>query len=608
MTTAAAQARYPLTQGVNPWLVTASVMLPTFMEVLDTAIASVALPYIAGSLSASNSEATWVLTSYLVANAVILPASNWFARRFGRKRFLLFCVILFTIASFFCGAAPSLGVILLARVLQGAGGGALQPLSQSILLESFPISKRSMSMAAYGLGIVVAPVIGPTLGGWLTDTFSWRYAFYINIPVGILAVFMISRFVHDPPYIKNAKVGPFDNIGFGLLMVWTGALQIVLDKGQEDDWFGAIWVRWAVGALVVALIGWIWHSWTHPRGLVDLHVLRDRNFRTGCFMIAMLGMAIYITIAILPLYYQEVLGYTAFTAGLVVGPRGIGSIIGSPVVGLLGSRIDNRLLLSGGFLVFGICALTFGSVDLSTGPYTLLIPITLTGFALSFVFVPLATMTTSTIPREEMGNATGLFNMLRNIGGSIGISMATTALIRRAALHQTQIGANVTSSTMVFQQKSAAIATYLGHPPRRSPGSLRHHGPALWVNGAASPPQVVCRCLPLDRAPGVLLRRRFLAFQKAQKERRPTARHALREDAILSFVKEASLFENLGKYLLVIAKIATCQAPPRRRLPPDPPSLSPCSTSSANTSPSTMSCWLRSMPSLSSNSSFWASR
>ena len=207
MTTDAAHARYPLTQGVNPWLVTCSVMLPTFMEVLDTAIASVALPYIAGSLSASNSEATWVLTSYLVANAVILPASNWFARRFGRKRFLLTCVIIFTIASFFCGAAPSLAVILLARVMQGAGGGALQPLSQSILLESFPIEKRSMSMAAYGLGIVVAPVLGPTLGGWLTDTFSWRYAFYINIPVGILAVIMISRFVHDPPYIKNAKVG-----------------------------------------------------------------------------------------------------------------------------------------------------------------------------------------------------------------------------------------------------------------------------------------------------------------------------------------------------------------------------------------------------------------
>jgi DHA2 family multidrug resistance protein len=461
MTNPALQARYPLTQGINPWLVVVAVMLPTFMEVLDTAIASVALPYIAGSLSATNSEATWVLTSYLVANAVILPASNWFARRFGRKRFLLFCVVIFTVASFFCGAAPSLSIILIARILQGAGGGALQPLSQSILLESFPIEKRSQSMAAYGLGIVLAPVLGPTLGGWLTDTFSWRYAFYINIPVGIVAFFLIMRFVYDPPWIKNAKVGPFDNIGFGLLMVWTGALQIVLDKGQEDDWFGAVWVRWAVAALVIALIGWIWHSWTNPKGLVDLHILKDRNFRTGCFLIAMLGMAIYITIAILPLYYQEVLGYTAFTAGLVVGPRGIGSFLGSPVVGFLGSRVDQRKLLCAGFLGFGVCALIFGTVNLDIGPYTLLIPIMITGFALSFVFVPLATMATSTIPREEMGNATGLFNMLRNIGGSIGISMATTALIRRAALHQNELGAGLSPSNPILQQRAAALGHYL---------------------------------------------------------------------------------------------------------------------------------------------------
>jgi DHA2 family multidrug resistance protein len=475
MPTAAAQARYPLTQGVNPWLVTVSVMLPTFMEVLDTAIASVALPYIAGSLSASNSEATWVLTSYLVANAVILPASNWFARRWGRKRFLLICVCIFTVASFFCGAAPSLGVILLARVLQGAGGGALQPLSQSILLESFPLEKRSMSMAAYGLGIVVAPVVGPTLGGWLTDTFSWRYAFYINIPVGLLAFFMISRFVHDPPYIKNAKVGAFDNIGFGLLMVWTGSLQIVLDRGQEDDWFGAVWVRWAVAALVVSFLLWVWHSWARPQGLMDLHVLKNRNFRTGCFLIAMLGMCIYITIAILPLYYQEVMGYTAFTAGLVVAPRGLGSFIGSPIIGILGSRIDARKLLTVGFLGFGVCALIFGTINLDIGPYTLLIPIFLTGFALSFVFVPNATLMMATISNQEMGNATGLSNMLRNIGGSIGISMATTALVRRAALHQTEIGANVTASTWVFQQKSAAIAGYLGHrlgPAQARPGTM----------------------------------------------------------------------------------------------------------------------------------------
>ena len=475
MNPAEAQKRYPLTQGVNPWLVTVSVMLPTFMEVLDTAIASVALPYIAGSLSSTNSEATWVLTSYLVANAVILPASNWFARRFGRKRFLLTCVVIFTVASFFCGAAPSLGVILLARVLQGAGGGALQPLSQSILLESFPPAKRSMAMAAYGLGIVVAPVLGPTLGGWLTDTFSWRYAFYINIPVGVLAVILIANFVHDPPFIKNAKVGAFDNIGFGLLIVWTGCLQVVLDKGQEDDWFGALWVRWAVAALIVGLIGWIWRSWTNPSGLVDLHVLKNRNFRTGCFLIALLGMCIYITITILPLYYQEVLGYTAFTAGLVVGPRGVGSFIGSPVIGILGSRIDNRKLLCLGFIGFGVCALYFGMVNLDIGPYTLLIPITLTGFALSFVFVPLATMTTATLSREEMGNATGLFNMLRNIGGSIGIAMATTAIIRRAALHQTEIGANLTSSSAVLQQKSAMMSAYLGHQlghAQARPGSM----------------------------------------------------------------------------------------------------------------------------------------
>jgi DHA2 family multidrug resistance protein len=475
MPTAAAQARYPLTQGVNPWLVTVSVMLPAFMELLDTAIASVALPYIAGSLSSSNSEATWVLTSYLVANAVILPTSNWFARRFGRKRFLLTCVILFTIASFFCGAAPSLGVILLARVLQGAGGGALQPLSQSILLESFPVSKRSMSMAAFGLGVVVAPVLGPTLGGWLTDTFSWRYAFYINIPIGILAVILISRFVHDPPYIKNAKVGPFDNIGFGLLVVWSGCLQIVLDKGQEDDWFGATWVRWAVATLVVSLVLWLWHSWTHRNGLVDLHILKDPNFRTGCFLFALLGMCIYITIAILPLYYQEILGYTAFTAGMVVAPRGLGSIVGSPIIGILGSHIDNRKLLCFGFLGFGICALTFGMVNLDIGPFTLLIPITLTGIALSFCFVPLATLSMSTISNREIGNAAGLYAMLRNIGGSIGIAMASTALVRRAAFHQTNIGANVTSSTWVLQQKSAAIAGFLSHrlgPAQAHPGAL----------------------------------------------------------------------------------------------------------------------------------------
>lgn len=461
MTTAEAHSRYPLTQGVNPWLVTVSVMLPTFMEVLDTAIASVALPYIAGSLSATTDEATWVLTSYLVANAVILPASNWFARRFGRKRFLLTCVVIFTVASFFCGAAPSLAAIVLARVVQGAGGGALQPLSQSILLESFPPAKRSMGMAAFALGIVVAPVLGPTLGGWLTDTYSWRYAFYINIPVGILAVILISQFIHDPDYIKHAKVSAFDNLGFGLLIVWTGCLQVVLDKGQEADWFGAVWVRWGIAFFAIAFLGWIWRSWTNPGGIVNLHCLRDRNLRTGLFLICLLGMCIYITITMLPLYYQEVMGYTAFAAGIVVAPRGIGSFIGSPVIGILGSRMDQRKLLCGGFIGFGLCALMFGSVNLDIGPFTMLLPIMLTGFALSFVFVPLATMTTITISNQDMGNATGLFNMLRNIGGSVGISMATTEITRRADLHQTEIGAHLTPTSPVFQHAARMMAPYL---------------------------------------------------------------------------------------------------------------------------------------------------
>ena len=382
----------------------------------------------------------------------------------GRKRFLLTCVIIFTIASFFCGAAPSLAVILLARILQGAGGGALQPLSQSILLESFPSRSAPMSMAAYGLGIVVAPVLGPTLGGWLTDTFSWRYAFYINIPVGILAVIMISRFVHDPPYIKNAKVGAFDNIGFGLLIVWTGCLQVVLDKGQEDDWFGALWVRWAVAALIIGFIGWVWRSWTNPKGLVDLHMLKDRNFRTGCFMIALLGMCIYITIAILPLYYQEILGYTAFTAGLVVGPRGIGSFIGSPVIGILGSRIDNRKLLCGGFLGFGVCSFIFGTVNLDIGPYTLLVPILLTGFALSFVFVPLATMTTAHhLPRGDgqrhraLQHAAQYRRVNWDCHGNHGHHPPRRLCTRPNS------APICPPSSAVLQQKSRMITMYLGH-------------------------------------------------------------------------------------------------------------------------------------------------
>ena len=461
--TTTTQVYEPTAPAANPWVVAISVMLATFMEVLDTAIASVALPYIAGSLAASNSEATWVLTSYLIANAVILPASNWFGLRFGRKRFLISCVVLFTVASFFCGAAPTLTMLLLARVLQGLGGGALQPLSQAILLESFPPKKRGAAMALFGFGVVVAPVLGPTLGGWLTDTYSWRYAFYINIPVGALAVFMISRYVHDPVYVRNAKPGAFDNLGFGLLMLWTGCLQIILDKGQEDDWFGAPWIRWATMVLGISLFWFIRHCWRARNPLVDLRVLRNRNFAVGSLLIFLLGFSIYITIAILPLFYQEVLGYTALTAGIVVFPRGVGSMVGLPVIGAISNRVDNRLLMCAGFTAFGICTLYFSFINLSISPLTLLVPIVLTGFSLSFVFVPISTMAITTLSNEKMGNATCVFNLLRNIGGSIGIATAQTFLIRRTNFHETQLAADLPQSGHPLLQQLQASGAYLGH-------------------------------------------------------------------------------------------------------------------------------------------------
>jgi DHA2 family multidrug resistance protein len=427
----------------NPWLIASAVMLATFMEVLDTSIAAVALPYIAGSLSATNDEATWVLTSYLVANAVVLPASSWFSLRFGRKRFLIVCIIIFTISSFACGAATSLGIILLARAVQGAGGGALQPLSQAILLESFPPQKRGMAMAVFALGVVVAPVLGPTLGGWLTDTYSWRWAFYINIPVGIFAIFMISRYVEDPPYIKNAHPGKFDGIGLGLLAVWLGALQIILDKGQEDDWFGATWIRWAAVTLFLALIAFLIRELRARQPLVDLKVFRHRNFTIGCILIGLFGASIYGLVTLLPLFYQELMGYTALAAGWAVSPRGVGAILAMPMIGYLTAKIDNRYLIAFGFTLFGIASLWFGEVNLNISQWTFLWAIIISGFGSGCVFVPLSTTTMAFLKNEEIGNASGLYNLLRNIGGSVGISVVNTIVARHEQLHRNELAASL---------------------------------------------------------------------------------------------------------------------------------------------------------------------
>jgi DHA2 family multidrug resistance protein len=440
-------------QQGNPWIVALAVILPTFMEVLDTSIASVALPYIAGSLGASTNEATWVLTSYLVCNAIVLPVSGWCAQRFGRKRFLLICIVIFTISSFMCGAATSLGMILVARAVQGAGGGALQPMSQAILLESFPEQKRGQAMALFGLGVVVAPILGPTLGGYLTQVYSWRWAFYINVPVGILAFIMISRYVFDPDYIRNARPGRLDGIGLGLLATWLGCLQIILDKGQEDDWFDATWIRWATAILIVAFIAFVVRMLMKKKPLVDLRIFRHRNFALGCLLIALFGGCIYGLIVLLPLFYQQLLGYTAFNAGLIVSPRGIGAIVAMPIIGVLTAKVDNRWLIGGGFFIFGICGIWFGEVNLAISPWSFLWAIILSGFASGMVFVPLSTTTMAYLSNEEIGNASGLYNLLRNVGGSLGISITNTVLARHAQIHQANLVQHLTPSSRMYQEQ-----------------------------------------------------------------------------------------------------------------------------------------------------------
>ncbi len=473
--------------GVNPWLIAVAVMLATFMEVLDTSIAAVALPYIAGSLSATNDEATWVLTSYLVANAIILPASTWFSLRFGRKRFLIACIVIFTVSSFMCGAATSLGMILIARAIQGAGGGALQPLSQSILLESFPPDKRGSAMAVFALGVVVAPVLGPTLGGWLTDSYSWRWAFYINIPVGVFAVYMISRYVQDPSYIKEAKPGRLDGIGLGLLAVWLGCLQIILDKGQEDDWFGATWIRWTFAVLIISLVLFLVREFRHRQPLVDLRVFRHRNFALGCLLIGLFGAAIYGLVTLLPLFYQELMGYTALAAGWAVSPRGVGAIIAMPMIGYLTAKIDNRWLIAFGFLLFAVASLWFSEINLGIGQWTFLWAIIISGFGSGCVFVPLSTTTMAFLKNEEIGNASGLYNLLRNIGGSIGISVVNTIVARHEQMHRNELVASVNSGRVDVRNTIQGMQEHLA-TQGASPVDALHRAYGLigqTVNGQA---------------------------------------------------------------------------------------------------------------------------
>ncbi len=447
----------------NPWLIAVGVMLATFMEVLDTSIANIALPHIAGSLSATTDEATWVLTSYLVSNAIILPMTGWLANYFGRKRLLVMCIGFFTIASALCGAAPNLPLLIVARILQGVGGGAMVPIAQAVLLESFPPQKRGVAMAAFAQGVVVAPILGPTLGGWITDNYSWRWIFYVNLPFGVLAMFMAQWLVEDPPYIKRNKHATIDFVGFGLLCVWLAALQITLDKGQEADWLSSVWIRYTLVISFIAMFAFIIREFAAEHPLVDLRVFKNRNFAVGVFLMTILAGVLYGTTAELPLFMQTLMGYPALQSGLTQSPRGVAAFFTTFLVGRIVGKIRNRYLLCFGFSLLAYSSWMLSSINLQVSAASVMWPSILNGVAISFIFVPLTTATMGQLMQNQIGNASGLYNLMRNLGGSIGIAFVTTMLARGAQKHQALLVGHMTATDPAFVQQFNAAEHAFAH-------------------------------------------------------------------------------------------------------------------------------------------------
>jgi len=422
-------------------------MLAIFMEVLDTSVANVALPHIAGNLSAGVDESTWVLTSYLVSNAIVLPLTGWFSSIFGRKRFYMVCVAIFTLSSLLCGLAPTLPLLVLFRILQGAGGGALQPISQAILMESFPKEKRGMAMAIFGMGVVLAPIIGPTLGGWITDSYSWRWIFLINIPVGIISLVLTLFLVFDPPYLvrKSLREGArIDYIGIGMLSVGLGFLQVVLDKGEREDWFGSNFIIWCAVIAAVGLVGAFLWELSQKDPAVDFHLLKERNFLIATMTMFMLGVVLYGSTALLPIFLQTLLGYTALLSGLVLSPGGILVVILLPVVGKLLTHIESRWLVVFGLAILSLSLFHMATFNLEVDFRTAMTARIFQSAGMAFLFVPINVMAFYFIPKQKFNNATGIINLARNIGGSVGIAGVVTMLARRAQYHQAVLVGHMT--------------------------------------------------------------------------------------------------------------------------------------------------------------------
>jgi DHA2 family multidrug resistance protein len=452
---------------VNKWLITASVMIPTLIEILDTSVANVALAHIQGSLSAGQEEVTWVLTSYLVANAVVIPMSAWFAKLFGRKRYLMGSLIVFTLSSVLCGLSTALPEIIVFRIIQGIGGGGLQPMSQAILMETFPPRERGMAMAIFGMGIVLGPVLGPLLGGYLTDRYSWHWIFYINLPIGILALFMIYSFVFDPPYQERmAKGEKVDYIGLALLCLGLGSLQIVLDKGQLEDWFSSDFILALSLISAVSLVLFIFWELLQERPVVDLRIFKNSSFATGNVVMFFGFFAFFGSIVLLPLYLQNLLGYTAFQAGLVLGPAGAITFLILPMVGKATERIDARLLLAVGLFINAYAVYYMSGFSLQIDFPTASVGRVLQGFGMPFFFVSLSYSTMAYVAKEQMNNASAIFNLLRNLGGSFGVAFVTTLLARRAQFHQHRLVEHLTpfdpNLTIRLQDLKAALDMKLG--------------------------------------------------------------------------------------------------------------------------------------------------
>src|SRR5262245_18273196 len=437
-------------------------MFATFMEVLDTTVVNVSLPLIASTMAATPEEATWALTSYLVANAIILPMTGWLASQLGRKRLLMWSTTGFTLASFLCGAAPNLTSLVLFRILQGATGGALQPLSQAVLLESFKPEERGRAMGFWGVGIVVAPILGPVFGGWITENYSWRWVFYINLPVGIASIIMTRLFVFDPPYLRRERRG-VDYWGMAMLVVGIGELQYVLDKGQQDDWFASRMITTLAITSAIALIALIIHELRIPEPIVELRLFKDRSYSVGVFLMTVLGFGLYGSLVLLPIMLQSLFGYPSMQAGEAMAPRGLGAFIMMPIVGFLTAHVDARKLLAAGLGIAGMTMLAHGRLNLQAGYWDIFWPQLMQGIGISLVFVPLTTVSMATISPERMGFATSLFNLMRNIGGGIGIAMTGTMLARTRQANGALLGEHVssldpTTTTVLDQLKAGFMA------------------------------------------------------------------------------------------------------------------------------------------------------